>query len=176
MQANKLNKMLNRADALTETFSFFTTNEWTFQTEKVNALINYLTPHEREIFQLDITTVDWKTFFYLFNYGLQKYVLKENVEPPGTPENMDLFSKHYYFGHFSDIKWALENGKAFNARSSKSHTEMILNSSKIKDLIQKMALEKYILFNIYFFSFISFCFYEYILIFRYFFLFQFFIG
>ena len=142
MQANRLNKMLSRAEALSETFSFFTTNEWTFQSEKVNSLINYLTPNEREIFQLDISTVDWKYFFYLFNYGLQKYVLKENVEPPGTPENMDLFSKQDDSGYFSDIKWALENGKAFSARSSKSHTEMILNSSKIRDLIHKMALEK----------------------------------
>ena len=141
IQANKLNKMLTRAEVLSETFSFFTTYHWVFETTKVNNLINYLSPEEQQKFQLDVTTIDWKFFFYHFCYGLQKYVLKENVQPPGNLDDLDLLTKQDS-SYFFDIRWALQSGKNFQARSSKTYQDMILNSTKVKEMIQVVAAER----------------------------------
>ena len=141
LQANRLNKMISRAEVLSETFSFFTTNQWIFETTKVNNLINYLSKEEQEKFQLDVAVIDWKFFFYHFNYGLQKYVLKENVQPPGNLDDLDLLTKQDN-NYFSDIRWALQSGKNFQARSAKTYQEMILNSSRIKDMMTAMASER----------------------------------
>ena len=141
LQANRLNKMLSRAEVLSETFSFFTTNQWIFETNKVTNLINFLSPEEQEQFQLDVTKIDWKYFFYHFNYGLQKYVLKENVQPPGNLDDLDLLTRPDS-SYFSDIRWALQNGKNFQARSSKTYQDMIMNSTKVKECLQALAFEK----------------------------------
>lgn len=141
VQANRLNKMLSRAEVLSETFSFFTTNQWIFESTKVTNLINYLSPEEQAIFQLDVTKIDWKYFFYHFNYGLQKYVLKENVQPPGNLDDLDLLTKQDN-NYFSDIRWALQNGKNFQARSSKTYQEMIMNSTRVKEVLAALAYEK----------------------------------
>ena len=45
----------------------------------------------------------------LSNYGLQKYILKENTEVP-LPTNSNLLQSSSNNVYFSDIKWALKDG------------------------------------------------------------------
>lgn len=57
---------------------------------------------------MDCAEVDMEYFIILNNYGIQKYILKENIELP-TPENFNLL-RIRGDTYFSDIKWALSSG------------------------------------------------------------------
>ena len=86
-----------------------------------------MTPEERNTFLLDVTIINWRSFLMNFNYGLQKYILKENVDPPGDPQSTDLFSLFNY-NYFSDIKWAKSQGQPFATKSKREHISLVMNS------------------------------------------------
>ena len=74
---------------------------------------------EREEFLVDCADIDMKYFIVLNNYGIQKYILKENIEMP-TPENLNLLKMRPQSPYFSDIKWALtEGGVSMKGRNGK---------------------------------------------------------
>jgi len=76
------------------------------------------------------------------NYGLQKYILKENVELP-SPENYNLLRLQSEGKYFSDIKWALNSKidnmvKPLNTENIKTK---ILSSTRILSMIEDEALK-----------------------------------
>lgn len=50
-------------------------------------------------------------YFIINNYGLQKYILKENVETP-TADNFDILKTGSKKSYFQDISWALSEGSS----------------------------------------------------------------
>ena len=46
---------VSKIDFLTDSFKFFVTQEWIFESEKCQSLIKELSPEEREIFNFDLT-------------------------------------------------------------------------------------------------------------------------
>jgi hypothetical protein len=54
-----------------------------------------------------------KRFISINNYGLQKYILKENVELPSI-ENSNLLNIGEKVTYFSDIKWAMTSDIPLN--------------------------------------------------------------
>ena len=75
-------KTLERGTDIKKVFEFFTTNEWIYESKKVKFLNDYMAPEERKIFMVDAADIDVDYFLVINNYGLQKYILKENVELP----------------------------------------------------------------------------------------------
>ena len=73
---------MNRGDIISESFVHFMENEWIFSTKKIWDLNKFLTPNEREIYQLDIKKVEWPIYLQYFCWGLSKYILKENNDAP----------------------------------------------------------------------------------------------
>ena len=59
-------KAISKADMINMTFIHFNNNEWIFDSTNILPLLNYLTPEEQTIFQVDVTTINWKFFIYLF--------------------------------------------------------------------------------------------------------------
>ncbi len=41
-----------------------------------------MTPEEREEFQIDVRTIEWKLACMVYIFGLQKYLLKQDVVCP----------------------------------------------------------------------------------------------
>lgn len=70
-------------------FEFFVLNEWIYESKRVKELIDFMSPEERKSFIVDAADIDIDYFLVVNNYGLQKYILKENVELP-SPENYNL--------------------------------------------------------------------------------------
>lgn len=68
-----------------------------------------MTSEEKKTFLLDVADIDMKYFIILNNYGIQKYILNENIEMP-TPENSNLLKIRPRDTYFSDVKWALTEG------------------------------------------------------------------
>jgi hypothetical protein len=62
-------------------------------------------------------------------YGLKKFLLNENVEPPTEMDKNLLESSQTYF---SDIQWAYKNGKYFQPKSQTEYKNLVLNSSNVQ--------------------------------------------
>jgi fatty acyl-CoA reductase len=82
-------KTLERGNDIKKVFEFFVMNEWIYESKKVKFLNDYMTPDERKTFIVDAADIDNDYFLVVNNYGLQKYILKENVELP-SQENYNL--------------------------------------------------------------------------------------
>lgn len=78
-------KLLEKAHMINETFKHFNNNEWIYDAAKTISLMNTLSKEDQHTFLLDVTIINWRNYLINFNYGLQKYILKENVDPPGDP-------------------------------------------------------------------------------------------
>lgn len=68
-----------------------------------------MTEQDREMFLVDIAEISMEYFIYVNNYGIQKFLLKENAQLP-VPENYNLLGMNKQTSYFSDIKWALSGG------------------------------------------------------------------
>ena len=111
-------KTEERAAEIKKIFHFFTNNEWIYECRKVRELAAGLTTEEKQEFLIDCADIDMKYFLILNNYGIQKFILKENIELP-TPENSNLL-KIRPKTYFSDVKWALtEGGVSMKGRNGK---------------------------------------------------------
>ena len=82
-------------------------------------------------------------FIVLNNYGIQKYILKENIELP-TPENANLLRLRNAGSYFSDIKWAFNGGSinVYDKQKSKDLKNKILVSSRVLGAIEKEAMKR----------------------------------
>ena len=91
-KVNELKRIMKRDEGIIEAFWYFTCNEWIFETKNISNLMNFLTIDQSDKFQLDVKKINWRYYFYYFNYGLQKFILKENVMPP-TQSEMEIKEK-----------------------------------------------------------------------------------
>ena len=117
--AQRLKKTEERAVEIKKIFHFFIQNEWIYESRKVRDLSAALTSEEKKEFLIDCADIDMKYFIILNNYGIQKFIMKENIELP-TPENQNLLKIRPQNTYFSDIKWALtEGGVSVKGRNGK---------------------------------------------------------
>ncbi|CAK69516.1 unnamed protein product (macronuclear) [Paramecium tetraurelia] len=108
--AGRYLKVIDKADTINKTFKHFNRNEWVFSQENVLQLMNCLSRDEQGIFLLDVTEMEWRSYMMTFHYGLQKFILKENVQPPVDEEPTDLL-RSWKSGNFTDLKWIVEKQK-----------------------------------------------------------------
>lgn len=136
--AAKLTKMLARGKEIGEIFKHFTLNEWVFSTANLESIGKSLSKEERETFYLDVTQIDWEKFLVHFAWGLQKFVLKEQIDSPSTVKRMDLLSsQNDNDGYFIDVNWAMTHGKNFQPSQNKVMMRRVLGSEKVKRVVEK---------------------------------------
>ncbi|CAN7942494.1 unnamed protein product [Ixodes pacificus] len=88
-----LSRLYDKVKNNMDLFEYFTTTEWYFHNDNVRALYNEMSPKDKEEFNFDVKTLDWKE--YLFNYcmGIRKYLLKEELDT--LPEAQRHLTKLY---------------------------------------------------------------------------------
>lgn len=87
--SGKVLKSLDKGYQVESLFRYFVSNEWIFESQKVNHMKNWMNESERKIFTVDVADIDMKRSLLVSNFGLQKYILKENTEAP-VPSNSNL--------------------------------------------------------------------------------------
>jgi len=93
---------------------------------------------------VDAADIDVDYFLIVNNYGLQKYILKENVELP-SPENYNLLRLKSEGKYFSDIKWAWNSKIDSLIKPTKTGDlkTKILSSTRILSVIEEEALKNF---------------------------------
>ena len=136
--ANKLTKMLARGKEIAEIFRHFTMNEWIYSTANLATIDKTLSKEERECFYTDVSEVEWDKFLMHFAWGLKKFVLREEVDPPTNLNRLDVLSRMKNDdSYFLDVNWALDHGKNFQPSNSKVVTKHVLSCERVKRLIDK---------------------------------------
>jgi hypothetical protein len=114
--SEKYLKALNQCKMLGQYFTHFTSNEWIYDTFNSYALKSRLEDEDLSNFKLDILDVDWKTYFPIFAYGMQKYLLKEECEPPFGERSSIINTRPRLF---SDLAWVYYKGMNQKTRDHK---------------------------------------------------------
>jgi len=87
----RLVKTYKKIHNTTSLLNYFTENDWTFSNANTNGLWNSLTPREKELFNFDMTTIDWKQYFYNSLQGMRLYLAKES--PATIPKAKKMYKK-----------------------------------------------------------------------------------
>lgn len=80
--------------------------------------------------------MDWKTYFPTFAYGMQKYLLKEECEPPFGPRRSMISTRPKLF---ADLAWVYYKGMDQKTRDHKEIKKIILNSEKVRMTIREIV-------------------------------------
>ena len=63
-----------------DVLNYFTTKEWQFSNERVNALIDKMSKRDREIFLCDMKEINWDKFFQTYIKGIRIYLIKDPMD------------------------------------------------------------------------------------------------
>jgi hypothetical protein len=113
--------------------------EWIYECRNFKKLWDFLTPPEREEYLIDIAEIDARNYIRINNYGIQKYIMKENIEL----RHSNLLNLHPDDGYFSDIRWALSTDIPFNRKRVISEMKTkILSSTRVLKAIEAEAVKR----------------------------------
>mmetsp|Transcript_35337 Transcript_35337/g.40837 ORF Transcript_35337/g.40837 Transcript_35337/m.40837 type:complete len:122 (-) Transcript_35337:371-736(-) len=101
-------KALDKCEMIMCYFSHFITNEWIYDTFNMYQLKARLSEEDLQTYLIDIADLDWKKYFPNFAYGIQNFLLKEEVEPPFL-DRVSLISTRPRF--LGDLMWVYYHGK-----------------------------------------------------------------
>ncbi|OMJ82851.1 hypothetical protein SteCoe_16318 [Stentor coeruleus] len=140
--SQKIKKLIQRESMISRVFSHFTMHEWIFESQQVVELLKIMSPRDLQVFDFDVSTLDWRIYLTNYAQGLKKNILKEKVETPDEPHALDLISEFKYYSYFSDIRWAYNTGKNTKTRDIKEMRSLILNAPRVKKVIEELTTQK----------------------------------
>eukprot|EP01117_Protostelium_nocturnum_P019428 TRINITY_DN8428_c0_g1_i3.p1 TRINITY_DN8428_c0_g1~~TRINITY_DN8428_c0_g1_i3.p1 ORF type:complete len:1163 (-),score=522.34 TRINITY_DN8428_c0_g1_i3:54-3542(-) len=152
-EAELLEKATRSMVALSGAFVHFTTNHWVFDVSEMQKTANQLIDSERSVFPLRLE-FEWEHYFRFLCYGLQKYVLKEDVRPPTDVLKIDLVQEprrmpgeRTFFGNmFPDATWAFSRKYHQNVgldglntlRTPIETKGLVLKSSRVRTAVENL--------------------------------------
>jgi len=129
----KVSKMYKRIDKMTETLYYFTENQWQFKTGNYLALLEDMSPHDREVFDFDVRNLDWGSYMESTILGIKQFLLKEDLA--------DLPKAQMRIRKLRNIRWAFY-ALPLVALSS----WILLKKSKIPEQLEAIYNEKLLSF------------------------------
>lgn len=60
---------------------YFSTRQWRFQDDNVRALLNTLSPRDRETFVFDVKLIEWDKYIENYVLGFREFLFKQS---PGS--------------------------------------------------------------------------------------------
>lgn len=79
---------------------YFTVRDWDFSNHNVQKLLHELEPDDQQIFQFDMSEIDWEDYFKNYMKGIRVYLLKEplkNLVEARKRWRKYVFKSSYYF-------------------------------------------------------------------------------
>ncbi|KAK9746682.1 Male sterility protein [Popillia japonica] len=89
-----------KIDEFTETFKHFTLTQWYFKNTNTQALWKKLNATDRQLFEFDMSCLNWQSYYYVYMRGIRIYVLKDPLETviTGAAKYFKLKIMHYICG------------------------------------------------------------------------------
>jgi len=138
-QAEKYLDALDKCKAIGSAFADFTKNEWIYETFNAYELQSRLSQEDLDLFKIDIKQLNWKEYFPIFSYGMQKYLMKQETEPPfkGKGNFMNKRPRFLY-----DLSFIFSHGQNQKTRNFYQILKMLLNSERVRITIREIVTQK----------------------------------
>ncbi|EGR33136.1 hypothetical protein IMG5_060860 [Ichthyophthirius multifiliis] len=94
--AERFLKMVHKAQNFSDIFKPFFLREFIFESKKVDELLGQMSDLEKNIFYLDISKIDMESYFTMFNWGIHKFILNQQIEAPFSDEFTDVLQVPQY--------------------------------------------------------------------------------
>jgi hypothetical protein len=91
-KAKTMKKVLERTRLLTETFYHFVNNEWFFDNSNTEHIESLMSEVDRSMFGCTAKGLNWRNYITDFQYGLQRWVLKDEVVRPS--HSVDVLKRY----------------------------------------------------------------------------------
>lgn len=137
--AQRYRQALEREQTIATLLGHFTSHEWIFSSQRIVEMGNAMTKIEKVAFPIDITAISWKGYFTLYTFGIHKWILKEKIEPPVDPENLDLNLDAIRLRRFEDLSWAVNQPLQLRIRPLSETKSLVLNSDSVQKAVRAMA-------------------------------------
>lgn len=72
-------KLQEKVNAAMESLTYFTTNEWTCDTNNVVSLLTTLSPADSEKFNFDLRNIPWDDYIFGYGVGIRQYIMKDEL-------------------------------------------------------------------------------------------------
>ena len=131
---------LRRSEELSNLLSYFTTNQWIFITNHLKELQAFCSEDENGLFQLDVKTINWRKYFSYFAWGLHRFILKENIDPPTEAERSDVLLSSGK-GVVSTVDWVLNRGADVYIPPKTEYKSLVLNSERVRNAIKSTLVD-----------------------------------
>ncbi|KJE91335.1 male sterility protein [Capsaspora owczarzaki ATCC 30864] len=75
----RMRRIYYKLGKLMEAYNFFTSNHWRWEQTNTDALLAEMLPAERETYNFDMRTIDWRSYIEMYCIGIKKFILKEDM-------------------------------------------------------------------------------------------------
>ena len=119
---------------ITETLGYFRWHNLHHDMTKLLGLIQYLSPEEAEIFDIDLRKLNFPLHAKVFMYGVGKYYSGLDILSPMDPLKQVLKLNSLDFNH--DIKFALKATTSFAMKDLGNYSQAVLNGQKFQNFLE----------------------------------------
>lgn len=126
--------------SLINKYKYFLNQEWMCECIKAIDMTNRMKPEDQEEYCFNVNNINWKMYIRLCVYSIRKYLLNQQIEQ-FKPEAIDLLGKGKKESYFSDIMWALREGKNAEGQRQKDAVQFVLNSKAVKEAVKNLVEE-----------------------------------
>lgn len=120
--ASKLIRIERNMSKLTSAFHYFVDNEWMFDGTNLEEVREQLSPEDNHDFNFDTARIHWEMYIKFWMWGLTRYVLHDDFDPPDNDRKVKLFMGTRKM--FTDIWFAWHSSRGPNLQTKKSNTKV----------------------------------------------------
>lgn len=91
-------KIQNKIAKAVDCLQYFATHEWKFKDDNVHALLQTLSPKDRETFIFDVTTINWEKYMERYVLGFRQFLFKQ--KPQSLPVSRKRLLRYEMRGKF----------------------------------------------------------------------------
>lgn len=145
-QAETFKKVLERTKMLADTFMHFVNNEWFFDNSNTLRISSIMSENDRQVLTVDPRGINWGQWFDDFQYGLQRWVLKDEVVRRNHCENLlkgvgvrsddGILGGWFMSDLFFAVRYKLSSAGLYKVPSSDALRKAVLESEEVIKVIR----------------------------------------
>ncbi|TMW48389.1 hypothetical protein DOY81_006518 [Sarcophaga bullata] len=128
-------KVQNKIAKAVDCLQYFATHQWQFKDDNVHALLQTLSPKDRETFVFDVTTINWEKYMERYVLGFRQFLFKQ--KPQSLPGSRKRLLRLYYINQLTKLLMVVFTWRFLMSRSKRLNA---LWSTFLQNLFKIMRL------------------------------------
>lgn len=94
-------RVQNKLEKASACLEYFTTRQWAFADNNVQALCRSLSPEDRDTFDFDVTNINWDGYIESYVLGIRRFLFKES--PHTLPKSRTIMRRYVTHTHIQPV-------------------------------------------------------------------------